>query len=273
LLAIVAAGGVPVAWNIRLSSIEGERHRWQLRMLRRILALLSRRPACVMVNSEAGQRAHESADYHPRRWEIVPNGFDVELFRPDPRRRAEWRQRLALAATQSVIGMVARVDGMKDHATFLAAAAALAAEHPDLRVLLIGAGTERLTVPPGLAGLMQALGERDKLHELLPALDIMVLASKGEGFPNAVGEAMACGVACVASDVGDAAQIIGETGAIAAPRDPAALAAAMSQLLAQGPAGLTRLGAAARERIVAHYSIAAAVRRYETIYATIAAER
>lgn len=273
LLALVAAGGVPVAWNIRLSSIAGERHRWQLCILRRSLVVLSRRPACVMVNSEAGKRLHEALGYRPRRWEVVPNGFDVDLFRPDPRRRAEERRRLVLDDRQRVIGMVARVDGMKDHATFLAAASAVAAERGDVRFLLIGAETERLAVPQRLAGVMQALGERDNLHELLPALDLMVLASKGEGFPNAVGEAMACGVPCVASDVGDAAQIIAVTGAVVPPGDPRALAAAMLRLLDLPPDRLAELGAAARERIVAHYSLAAAVRRYETIYAAIAAER
>ena len=273
LLALVAAGGVPVAWNIRLSSIEGERHRWQLGILRRVLAFLSRRPACVIVNSAAGKRLHEKLGYRPRRWEIVPNGFDVELFRPDPRRRAEGRQRLALDDAQRVIGMVARVDGMKDHAIFFAAAAAAASERGDVRFLLIGAGTDHLAVPQHLAGLIQTLGERGNLHELLPALDLMVLASKGEGFPNAIGEAMACGVPCVASDVGDAAQIIAETGTVAPPRDPDALAAAMLRLLALTPIQFAELGAAARERIVARYSLAAAVARYEAIYATIAVER
>jgi glycosyltransferase involved in cell wall biosynthesis len=117
------------------------------------------------------------------------------------------------------------------------------------------------------------LGERDDIPELLPALDLMVLASKGEGFPNVVGEAMACGVPCIASDVGDAAAIIGETGSVVPPRDAQALAEAILAHLARGPDQRARLGAAARERIIAQYSIAAAVQRYEAIYASLVAAR
>jgi len=167
--------------------------------------------------------------------------------------------------------MVARVDGMKDHATFLEAALRVAARRPEARFALIGAGTETLAVPPALAPALQSLGERGDVEALLPALDLMVLASKGEGFPNAVGEAMACGVPCAASNVGDAAVLIGATGALAPPRDATALAEGILALLARGPEGLARLGAAARERIVAHYSIAAAVARYEAIYASLVA--
>lgn len=271
LLALIAAGPVPVAWNIRLSSIEGERKRLQLRLMRSILAACSRRPACVMVNSEAGRRTHEALGYRPHRWEIVANGFDVHRFRPDPLRRRDLRQRLGIEEARPLIGMVARVDGMKDHATFLEAAVEIAARRPDARFVLIGAGTETLPVPPRLGPVLQALGECSDIHELLPALDIMVLSSHGEGFPNVVGEAMSCGVPCVASDVGDAAAIIGETGSVVPPRDAQALADAVLALLARGPEALARLGAAARERIIAHYLIAAAVRRYEAIYVSLVA--
>lgn len=271
LLALLAGGSVPVAWNIRLSSIDGERHRLQLRILQAVLAACSRRPACVMVNSEAGRRRHAALGYRPRRWEIVPNGFDTDRFRPDPLRRADARRQLGIVDKEPLIGMVARVDGMKDHATFLEAAARVAARRPEARFVLIGAGTETLAVPPAVAPALQALGERGDVEALLPALDLMVLASKGEGFPNAVGEAMACGVPCVASNVGDAAILIGETGAIVPPRDAPMLADAMLALLARGPEAFARLGTAARARVVAQYSIAAAVARYEAIYASLVA--
>ncbi len=266
LLALAAAQGVPVAWNIRLSSIEGAPHRAQLRVLQRVLALLSRRPACVIVNSAAGRRYHEALGYRPRRWELVGNGFDAARFRPNPESRADWRRRLGIGAAEFAIGMVARVDGMKDHGTFLAAAERVASRRADARFVLIGAGTEHLPVPPGLAQRMRALGERGDVADLLPALDLVALASFSEGFPNAVGEAMACGTACVASDVGEARALIGETGMAVPPRDPGALADAVLGLLARGPDTLATLGAAARARIVDKFSIAAAVRRYEAVY-------
>jgi glycosyltransferase involved in cell wall biosynthesis len=269
LLALVAASGVPVAWNIRLSSIAGEPHQRQLRIMQRILAFLSRRPACVMVNSEAGKRFHEAIGYRPRRWEIVPNGFDVGAYWPNPTARADWRRRLGFDSAQRVIGMVARVDGMKDHVTFLEAAQRVAAQRNDVRFLLIGAGTEKLQVPPRLRETLRALGDRSDVGDILPALDLMVLSSHGEGFPNVIGEAMACGVPCVSSDVGEARALIGQTGAVVPPRDPGALAGAVLGMLARDAESMSALGAASRERIVSHFSIDAVARRYEAIYADI----
>jgi glycosyltransferase involved in cell wall biosynthesis len=265
LLGLLATGRVPLAWNIRLSSIAGERNALRLGLVRRVLAWASRRPALVIANSEAGRQAHEALGYRPRRWEIVPNGFDTDRFRPDAERRRAARRALGFADGDRVVGMVARVDGMKDHAVFLSAAAQL----PAARFVLIGAGTDAL---PGLGGVT-ALGERGDVETLLPAFDISVLASKGEGFPNAVGEAMACGVPCVASDVGDAAAIIGDTGIVVPPGDAPTLARAIGALIERGPDALARLGAAARARVVERYSLGAVVRRYEAIYAALAGDR
>lgn len=269
LLATLAVGSVPVAWNLRLSSIEGELKRRRLKILRRVLAWLSRRPAVIVTNSKAGKSLHAALGYRPARWEVIANGFDLETFRPGATRRLEARREMGVRDADTVIGMVARVNGMKDHATFLAAAATIAERRPGTRFVLIGAGTEKLAMPPALAGSATALGERGDVARLLPGLNVMVLASVGEGFPNAVGEAMACAVPCVASDVGDVREIIGETGDVVPPQDPAALASSVLSLLARGPDGLARLGALARERIRAHYSLEAVVRRYEQLFETI----
>jgi glycosyltransferase involved in cell wall biosynthesis len=270
LMALLAAGDVPFAWHIRLSSIEGERNRLRLRLLRRMLAAGSRRPELVLANSEAGRRAHAALGYRPRRWEVVPNGFDVERFRPDPARRARWRREFGIDDAHVLVGMVARVDGMKDHAAFLAAAQFVAPRRAGVRFLLVGAGTDNLPVPPELSGRLQALGERGDVHEILPALDILVLASKGEGFPNVVGEAMACGVPCIASDVGDAAALIGDTGRVVPPANAPALAAAILALVAEGEPARARRGGAARQRILEHYSIDAVVARHAAIYGAMA---
>jgi len=271
LLALFAAGRIPLAWNIRCSTMAGG-DTLRLRAILRVLAWASGRPAAVLVNSEAGKRFHVALGYHPRRWEVVPNGFNVERFRPDPQRRRDGRDRLGLTEAQVAIGMVARVDPMKDHATFLAAAEAVAAAREDVRFVLVGAGTQNIPIPPALAGRVEALGELGAVEELLPALDVMALASLGEGFPNVIGEAMACGVPCLSSYVGDAGAIIGDAGLVVPPRDPRALAQAMLEFAALGAEGRAALGQKARERVIARYSMAASVRRYEDIYAALAAK-
>jgi glycosyltransferase involved in cell wall biosynthesis len=116
------------------------------------------------------------------------------------------------------------------------------------------------------------LGERRDLAAIYPIADVVTLSSAfGEGFPNVLAEAMCCGIPCVATDIGDAAEIVDETGMIVPPRDPAALAAGWEKLAALGPDARRKLGAAARARIVARYDLAAIVVRYEVLYEEIAA--
>jgi glycosyltransferase involved in cell wall biosynthesis len=99
------------------------------------------------------------------------------------------------------------------------------------------------------------------------------LSSFGEGWPNVVGEAMACGVPCVVTDVGDACAIVGETGRVVPPADPEALARAWAELLAFPEEQRRALGAAARERIAAYFSLEQVVERYQALWEELAAGR
>ena len=98
----------------------------------------------------------------------------------------------------------------------------------------------------------------------------MLPSAWGEGFPNVLGEAMASGVPCIATDVGDCAWILGAAGAIVPPANAAALAAALRRLLELGPEGRGRLGAAGRSRVLERFAIGEIVQRYEELYAEIA---
>jgi glycosyltransferase involved in cell wall biosynthesis len=277
LLGLTARGLAPVphlVWNIRCSEVAFTPAR---RLLFQLLVLLSRAPKAVIVNSRAGQRVHQHAGYRPRRWELIPNGFDLDVLKPDPAARARLRSEFGIGPDAVVIGLPARFHPMKDPATFLAAAARLAVRRPEARFVLIGSGLDAGNpalagmIPPELAGRVDLLGERRDLAQLYPALDIVSLSSSyGEGFPNVLGEAMACGVPCVATDSGDAPELIGETGIVVPRRDPAALAVAWETLLALGPEGRRALGLAARARIANNYAIGPVVARYEALYEEIA---
>jgi glycosyltransferase involved in cell wall biosynthesis len=275
LLALAAATlvpGLPLVWNLRCSDMELGRYSRQIRIVRRLLALASRRPAAVIVNSEAGRRFHAALGYHPKVWEVIPNGFDTERFRPDDTTRRAWRTSLGLDVFQPLIGMVARVDAMKDHAAFLDAASRVAARRRDVVFLLAGRGTESLAIPPLLHGRLHALGERADIPGILASLDLALLSSAfGEGFPNVLGEAMACGVPCIATAVGDSAAIIGDTGLVVPPRHPEALASAILSWLDRNAADRQRCGDAARRRIVEHYALPAIVERYRGLYERVAA--
>jgi glycosyltransferase involved in cell wall biosynthesis len=281
LLGLVAArlaGVRRVVWNLRCSDMDLSRYSRLSAALVRLLAWLSPRPDAVLVNSVAGQRAHQALGYRPRRWEIVPNGTDIARFRPDAQARARIRAELGIAPESFVICLPARFDPMKDHATFIAAASRSAAGHGDARFVLVGRGTDagNAALRPFLQHLAGAaeirlLGERADMPALLAAADVVALSSSfGEGFPNVVAEAMACGTPVVSTDVGDAAEIIGDTGLVVRRRDPEAMAAAWQRLRDVGPAARRDMGARARQRISERYALAPIVARYEALYEELA---
>jgi glycosyltransferase involved in cell wall biosynthesis len=259
-------------WNIRCSEMVDAAR------LPRILARCARLPDAIVVNSAAGQTFHSSLGYRPRCWTVLPNGFDTQILRPSPEERARRRAGFGWDEATVVIALPARYHPMKDHATFLAAAARLALRLPNTRFVLIGSGCNRenpelarLTAAHGLAERLVLLGERADLYRLYPAFDVVTLCSAyGEGFPNVLGEAMSCGVPCVATAVGDSPAIIADTGKVVPPRDPEALAAAWEELAQLDATSRIARGARARAQIVEKFSLAPIVARYEALYDKVA---
>ncbi len=279
LLALLAAplAGVPkLCWNIRCSDMDMSHYSWLSCRLLKLLARLSDRPDAVLVNSEAGLKLHHQLGYRPRSWQVIANGFDVEHYRPDPEARREIRSELGLSEDHLAIGLIARFDPMKDHAGFLTAATQVAQRLPLARFVL--AGREIEPVNPALAaaslgalaGRVSLLGPRSDVPRLMAALDVCCLGSAfGEGFPNVVGEAMACGVPCVATDVGDARRIIDKTGRVVPPANPTAMAAALIDLLSSPAETRRQLGIAARKRIEEEFSIEIIAHRYFELYRSL----
>jgi glycosyltransferase involved in cell wall biosynthesis len=272
-LVMLWLGEVPhLVWGLQSSEST------QTAVVRRILAWSSASPDAVVTAARAGQRFHESIGYHPRRWAHIPNAFDTVALRPDPEARRRGRAELGIAEHAVAILLPARYHPMKDHANFLAAAAQLVPAHPDVRFVLAGAGTEpdhwalaAAIAAHGLAGRVLSLGDRSDLERLYPAFDIVTLSSAfAEALPMVLGEAMACGVPCVATDIGDSALVIGDAGIIVPPRDPQALAAGWQRMIALGREGRRALGIRARARIVENYDLDRVVPRFEALYSEIA---
>jgi glycosyltransferase involved in cell wall biosynthesis len=269
---VVAAAVRPFAppfrmvWSIRASDMDPASYDWVFRLSYGLECALSRRADLIISNSYAG-RDHAAAHGFPRqRIEVVPNGIDTVRFRPDAALRAAKRAEWGLGEGETVIGVLARIDPMKDHGVFLRAAALVGRERPELRFLCIGEGD-----PAYLAELKQLARELDLGERVLwtgrstdpvaalNALDISCSSSAfGEGFSNAIGEAMACGLPCVVTNVGDSARLVGETGRVVPPRDPQALADALAaEVVARGRGN----GARARQRIVDLFSLESMVER------------
>ena len=266
-------------WNLRCSDMDIAGLSPGGAALRRILSWCSAIPDAVIVNSRAGMSFHARMGYCPRRWEYVPNGFDTSELQPDPVSRQCLRRELGCDDETILIGLPARYHPMKDHANFLAAAARLSATRPEVCFVLVGPGIEpsnralsNAITGHRINGRVRLLGERRDIAAVYAALDIATLSSaRGEGFPNVIGEAMACGLACVATDIGDARALVGRAGTVVPPGNPEALAAAWDALVALGSEGRRSLGAKARARIVRDYDLGSVVGRYEALYEDIVA--
>jgi glycosyltransferase involved in cell wall biosynthesis len=276
--AALAGGTVPVVWGVHHSLYDIARERPLTRTVIRLCARLSHRPAATVYVSRLSAAQHAEFGFRDKHREIIPNGFDGERFRPDPERRSAIRRGLGVGDGQILIGLIARYHPMKDHGNFLRAAARLAGTRPEARFLLAGTGVdtrnEELTgmiESLGLAGRADLLGERGDVADLMAALDILCMSSShGEAFPMVVGEAMASGLPCAVTDVGDVGWLVGETGRVVPPRNVDILAAALGELVGLGSEGRRILGMAARRRIRDEFSLERSLEAYQTLYEQLA---
>ena len=273
-LATRLAGAAPVIWGIRHTDLDPRANKRATVWVARTCARLSHRlPARIVVCSEVSRRAHAKIGYVDSKMIVIPNGFDTSVFKPNPKARASVRDELGLADDVPLIGLFGRFHPQKDHHNFIQAAALIRTQFPIAHFLLCGDGitwhnTELIKWirASGASESFHLLGQREDMPRLTAALDVATLASRGEGFPNVVGEAMACGVPCVVTDVGGSAELVGETGVIVAPQRPMALAAGLVKLIEAGPQVRERMGTAARRRIEREFGLDAVVTRYENLY-------
>lgn len=262
---------VPTAWMVGNAFMDFSLYDWLPGVLDRLARGLSSWPDVVVFNSEAGARHHLSRGFSPRAHMVVPNPFDTARFTPDAAARASVRGEWGIASDTPLIGIVARIDPIKDHLTFLDACALVRDEHPEARFVIVGDGDPAHVAPVRERCATLTLderivwaGARRDMPAVYNALDVDVLCSLGEGLPNVIGEAMASGVPCIVTDVGDCALVVGDTGLVVPPRSPRALADAMLAALRWSPAERQARGARARARIVEHYEARLCAARFGT---------
>jgi glycosyltransferase involved in cell wall biosynthesis len=273
-LAAKLAGSPPIVWGLRMGVLDPREVRRSSIRLARLCARLSRRlPSRIVCCSQSGRRWHTELGYDAERMTLIPNGFDIDEFHPDESARRAVHTELGIADATALVGLVARFDPHKDHQNFVAAAAEVTKTFPDVRFVLLGAGTDstnaaltRLIDTAAMHDRFVRLGARSDVSRLTAAFDVAVSSSLGEGFSNAIGEAMACGVPCVVTDVGDSAWIVGDTGRVVPPRDPTALAGAIGEVLRLNEESRRQVGLDARQRILDNFELSNVVRRYEELY-------
>ncbi len=263
-----------VVWGIRASNMDLSQYDFTWRLGFALERLLSSRADLIVANSTAGRDHVRQNGFAASRLTVVPNGIDTESFDVAPQCRNEIRQEWGVADDECLIGVAARLDPMKDHENFLRAAALIAGDTPRVRFVCIGgnglADRDRLHGLADELGVAERViwaGYRRDMAAVLSALDLHTSASAfGEGFSNTVAESMAVGVPNAVTDVGDSALIVGSTGEVVPPRDPARLADAWRTLLSLDDAQRRQRSAACRARIAEHFSRAMMVERMARLY-------
>jgi len=272
------AGVRTIAWCIHNTNLDRDKSKRATRLVARLNATVSRwLPTGILCCADAARDVHVRRGYSGDKMEVIPNGFDLSRFRPDSEARHAVRNELNLAVDTPLVGVVGRHDPQKNHAGFLAAAGLLLRSRPGVHFVLVGtgidAGNGELVAAAHRAGVFDVchwLGQRDDIPRLMASLDVLASSSFSEAFPNVLGEAMACGIPCAVTDVGDSATIVGDTGRIVRSGDMPALAVAFDELLALDPEQRAAIGGRARLRVEEHFEIGQVVRRYEDYYERLA---
>lgn len=270
-----------VIWHLHNSDLSPERARLLTRIVARLCAVLSHWiPDVILSCSESGARVHMALGYARDRFLVVPNGVDAERFYPDASARASVGSEFGLDVARPRVGLIARVDAQKNHEGFFEAVRAFYERGGDADFLLAGRdvtpdhwqlkGWREAT---GHADRLTLVGPRSDVPRIMASLDIVTSSSLGEAFPLVLIEAMACGVPCVATDVGDAALIVADTGTVVPPNDAVAMATAWRRLLDMPKERRVELGRRARARAVANYSIRDVAERIWDLYRRLAGNR
>jgi len=266
-----------VCWGIRNSGAYLEKSSASARLMLRLCARLSRRiPRAIVVCAQDAATRHQALGYDGSRMRVIPNGYDLARFAPDALARDRVRQEWGIGPDDILLGCVARWDPLKDHDNLIAAIAALEAEGKSgtVRCVLVGRGmtadNAQLAALIDRLGVRQCMvlaGPREDIPAVMNALDVHVLASRAEGFPNVVAEAMACGTPCVVTQVGDAGVIVGDAGWIAPPERPAALTGALSSAVdAVRRYGRNTVGEHGRQRVHDMFALDQMVRAYTDLW-------
>ncbi len=264
----------PILWNIRKAVADISEYRPLTRLTLRAGAKLSRHAHGVIYCGGYISTQHLALGYSRQNAIVIPNGFDTDRFTPSAAAYQALRAELKVSEHALLVGMTARFHPHKDHNNFLSAAAVIASHFPNVEFVLAGRGVDRgnrllqtRIAELNLTHKVHLLGERSSIELLLAGLDVYCQSSSAEGFPNALGEAMSCGVPCVTTDAGASAEAVGDVGIVVPVGDAEALASGVESLLALPADERRALGSEARSRICDRFSLSAIASQYEACYA------
>jgi glycosyltransferase involved in cell wall biosynthesis len=260
-----------VIWNVRHSNLDiGANKPGTLRVVK-INSILSNYVDCITYNSKLAYTNHKEVGYINRMSVTIPNGFELDKFKSDPKNRNKIRESLSIREEENVIITIGRWNVQKDYVTLLKALSELKKQKVNFKQIMVGTNLDNsnnelsdLIEKYNLRENLLLLGRRDDIPFILTCADIYVSSSLGESFSNAIGEAMACELPCVVTDVGDSKYIVGETGFTVDPKDYLGLASKIQNIITNSKN--EHLGKMARSRVIQNFDINNVIKLYEEIY-------
>ena len=263
-----------VCWGVHQSNISFWHNKLFTILTIKVCALMSKRiPCSILTNSENARKVHIDIGFSNSNFYVIPNGFDLTRFKPNYRSKLSMLKEIHLPKNTILIGLIGRYDSQKNHQGFFDAAAEVSKKFDNVHFLLAGdridahnVSLRKIIKNKSLEKKVHLLGFRRDIPKIMASLDVFVSSSVGEAFPNVLGEAMSSGTPCVATDVGDCAEIIGETGHVVNTEDMKTLSLRIVELLNLSFKQRKRLGYAARKRILEKFELNKIVSKYEDFY-------
>jgi len=273
LLSLLTGNKYQKILGIRHSLHDLSKDKLTTRFIIRLLGRLSGRFNTIIFNSSVSLQQHIALGYSTKNTNFIPNGFDCQIFKPLQNNRSALRKEMSIREDAFVIGNIGRYHKVKNHAGLIQAFSRFAKNNTNSHLVLIGKDLSntnhsliRLIKNLGLENRVSLLGEKTNIPELISMMDVYISSSVAEAFPNTIGEAMACGVICVATNVGDTAYLIGDTGILVNPDDTDGLVNGMNHAADLSISERKSIGKEARDRILDHFQQSTITLSYEKTY-------
>lgn len=263
-----------IIWNVRYSKINFGKAKLTTVLIVKILVILSYKvPKKIIFVSKRAKKIYEALGYDKKKFKFIPNGYNLLIYKNDKKKKIFFKKTIKLSKQIPILGKVARYDLVKDHSNLLNSLSLLRLKNINFLCVLVGSNIRKNTK---LSDQIRKLNliKYVKLYEpvkdvsnVMNGLDIHVLSSSAEGFPNVVAEAMAFKTPCVVTDVGDASYIVGKTGWVVPPKDHVKLAVAIEKAIHQFKGKRWKsICNNARLRIKKKFSISKMIKSYNKVW-------
>ena len=271
---------IPLIWNVRQTEVAMVAQQSHIWWAQRMAVYVSKwLPKKIIYCAQAAKNSHEHIGYKQSKGMVINNGVDTQHFSMDESLRRAQRQDLGVLNDEMLVGMVGRFDPLKNHARFLRVLRDVIKQCPKQTVkgVLVGRGINiendelmELIQRYDLVGKIELIEEVDNIQPLYCALDVHVLTSDSEGWPNVLAEAMSVGLPCVATDVGDVSGILSDRSEVINRNNETQIAKKVVEFVQLPKSERWKIGKLNREKIQQNSSLQSAVERYDDLYLNIA---